>query len=181
MRKTCITGFLLLTAVPLFAQNEIGPEGHKLVWFLMILIPLFVYLLYLLFFKKNKSGKKGVFLKRTKVEMSLVKDRLYYPDYLKLTIKNTGNTDIDLDRPMLIFDNFWLKRKFRLKGTNQAQIYPLYLEQGKTHTLDIDLNGFYRHDKKLKKYPKTKISCYTVQGKRVGSKAVFLRKTLFKF
>ncbi|MBN2775103.1 MAG: hypothetical protein JXR31_12680, partial [Prolixibacteraceae bacterium] len=121
------------------------------------------------------------FFKRSKAEIVLVKDRLYFPDYLKLTIKNTGNTNIDLERPLLIFDNFWIKRKFRLKGINNAQIYPLYLEAGKTHTLEIDLNGFYRHDKKLKKYPKTKIICYSVEGKKLGSKSVYLRKTLFKY
>ncbi|MBN1822469.1 MAG: hypothetical protein JW833_17235 [Prolixibacteraceae bacterium] len=180
MKKGLFIALFLIIQIPLFAQNEIGPEGHKLVWVLVVLLPLLAYLMYI-FLKKSKNQKKKTFFKRSKAEIVLVKDRLYFPDYLKLTIKNTGNTNIDLERPLLIFDNFWIKRKFRLKGINNAQIYPLYLEAGKTHTLEIDLNGFYRHDKKLKKYPKTKIICYSVEGKKLGSKSVYLRKTLFKY
>jgi len=178
-RKLFFTQFLFIQT-PLFAQNEIGPEGHKLVWLLILLIPLFLYLSFKIF-RKEKSSQKKIFLKHTKTEISLVKDRLYYPDYLTLTIKNSGNTDVDIDQPLLIFDNFWMKRKFRLKGVNNSQIYPLYLEVGKIHQLQIDLNGFYRHDKKLKKYAKAKVIVETVDGKRLGSKAVFLRKTLFKY
>ena len=106
---------------------------------------------------------------------------MYYPDKLELTIKNTGNTYVDLDRPMLVFDNFWLKRKFRLSGAGKRLFYPLYLEKGQKHTLEIDINRFYRHDKRLKKFPKTKIIAYDIKGKRLGSKSVYLRKTLFKY
>ena len=106
---------------------------------------------------------------------------MYYPDYLKLTVKNSGNTDVDLDRPLMIFDNFWLKRRFRLNGMDNRLFYPLYLERGKIHTLDVDLYRFYRHDKRLKKFPKVKIVVSDVKGRRLASKAVYLRKTLFKF
>ena len=164
----------------LFAQNEIGPEGHKLIWVFLVLLLVSLFFLWQLFGKRKKTGRKG-FFKYTRVEISLVKDRLYYPDNLKLTIKNKGNTDIDLERPLLIFDSFWIKRKFRLKGTHNARIYPLYLEVNKTHILDIELNSFYQHDKKLKRYAKAKIILETVHGKRLGSKAVYLRKTLFRY
>jgi hypothetical protein len=98
-----------------------------------------------------------------------------------MKVKNIGNTDIDLDKPLLILDNFWLKRKFRLKGMENRTFYPLFLEKGKTHTLNIDLNRFYMHDKKLKKYPKIVLVLSDVKGKRLGSKSVYLRKTLVKF
>jgi hypothetical protein len=111
----------------------------------------------------------------------LGKDRVYYPDNLQLKIKNTGSSDIDLDRPLLVFDNFWIKRKFRLKGFDNYSFYPLYLERGKTHTLPIDLNRFYTHDKSLKKFPKTKVIVFDVKGRKLGSTSVFLRKTLFKY
>ena len=64
---------------------------------------------------------------------------------------------------------------------DNRMFYPLYLEKGKNHTLDIDLYRFYRHDKGLKKYPKVKIVVFDVKGRRLAGKAVFLRKTLFKF
>jgi hypothetical protein len=165
----------------IFAQNEIGPEGGKLIWVLIVLMAIVFF--FFIFWKKDKKtakDKKPLFQNR-KVKVELEKDSLYYPDSLKLKVTNSGNTDIDLDKPLLILDNFWLKRKFKLKGMENRTFYPLYLEKGKTHSLQIDLNRFYSHDKSLKKFPKAKVSIFDVKGKRLGSKSVYLRKTLFKF
>jgi len=165
----------------LFAQNEIGPEGDKLIWFL--LIPVIIIVLFFVFRKKNKkrTTKQKPFFQRSKIIVELEKDKLYYPGSLTLKVKNTGNSDIDLDKPLLVLDNFWLKRKFRLKGMDNRTFYPLYLDKGKTHTLQIDLTRFYSHDRKLKKFPKAKLIIYDVKGRKLGSKSVYLRKTLFKF
>ncbi len=177
-KKYLLLFILLGSTLKIFAQNEIGPDGDKLIWFLVILFLVIVmYLIYV-----NLTGKKRTPLfVREKVKIELKKDRLYYPDNVKLEVINTGNTDIDLDRPMLVFDSFWLKRKFRLKGTDGRTFYPLYLEKGKTHQLNIDLNHFYSYDKKLKRYPKVKISIFNVKGKQLGKSAVYIRKTLIRF
>ena len=181
MKKLFLFSVLLLISQLIFAQNEIGPEGDKLIWFL--LIPVIIIVLFFVFRKKSKkrSTKQQPFFQRNKISIELKKDKLYYPDSLTLKVRNTGNSDIDLDKPLLILDNFWLKRKFKLKGMDNRTFYPLYLEKGKTHTLQIDLNRFYSHDKKLKKFPKAKLVIYDIKGKRLGSKSVYLRKTLFKF
>ncbi len=163
-----------------FGQNEVGPEGEKLVWVILVL-SVIIFAIFLQFRGKGKKSKSSPLFKRSRVVLKLEKDSLYYPDNLTFKVKNAGNTDIDLDRPMLVFDNFWLKRKFRLKGSDNRTFYPLYLEKGKTHTLQIDLNRFYSHDKSLKKFPKAKVVAMDVTGKRLGSKSVYLRKTLFKF
>lgn len=168
---------LLISTQTLSARNEIGPEGSKIAWIFVALLVIFV--LWLLF--RKKGNKKQPLIVRQRVKMDLVKDRLYFPDELKLTVKNTGNVDIDLDRPLLIFDNFWLKRKFRVKGMDNRTFYPLYMVKNYTHTLNIDLNHFYSYDKKLKRYPKVKIILFNVKGKRLGSNSVYLRKTLVKF
>ncbi len=181
MKKTLIVSIFLLNSQLIFAQNEIGPEGDKLIWFL--LIPVLIIVLFFVFRKKNKktTTKQKPFFQRSKIKIELEKDKLYYPDSLTLKVKNIGNSDIDLDKPLLILDNFWLKRKFKLKGMGNRTYYPLYLEKGKTHSLQIDLTRFYSHDKKLKKFPKAKLIIYDVKGKKLGSKSVYLRKTLFKF
>lgn len=181
MKRLVLLLFLSVICEAVFAQNEIGPEGKNLVWFLLVL-PL-IGIIYFIFRRKggNTPTREKGFFRIRKIKLVLEKDRLYYPDYLKLTVKNSGNTDVDLDRPLMIFDNFWLKRRFRLNGMDNRLFYPLYLEQGKIHTLDIDLYRFYRHDKRLKKFPKVKIVVSDVKGRRLGSKAVFLRKTLLKF
>lgn len=181
MKRVISLVYLLGFSNIVSAQNEMGPEGGKLIWFLLVFV--LVGILSFLFKKKGKkteSTKRPLFL-RNRVGIKLEKDSLYYPDNLKLTVKNKGNSDIDMDRPLLTFDNFWLKRKFKLKGMGNRTFYPLYLEKGKIHTLQIDLTRFYSHDKSLKKYPKVKISVFDVKGKRLGNKSVFLRKTLFKF
>jgi len=181
MKRFVLSALLLCCYLISFGQNEIGPEGKKLIWVLLILIVSGVVFFILRGKRIKTPSRKRSFFSWQKVTIKLEKDRIYYPDYLTLKIKNSGNTDIDLDRPLLVFDNFWLKRKFRLNGSDNRSFYPLYLEKGKTHVLNIDLYRFYAHDKKLKKYPKMRISVFNVKGKRLGSKAIFIRKTLLKF
>lgn len=182
MKRVLAVIFFSAFCSELFAQNEIGPDGNKLIWILLIVI--IVPVLFFAFGKITRRSRKlnfKSFFQVRKVQIELGKDRLYYPDYLTLKVKNAGNSDIDLDRPLLVFDNFWLKRKFRLNGMNNRNFYPLYLEKKKTHTLEIDLNQFYRHDKKLKRYPKIHIVLNDVKKRRLGSKSIFIRKTLVKF
>ena len=177
MNKYVLLFILLGSTLKLSAQTELGPDGDKLLWLLLILLAVVIVCIFLM----RKGNKKRPLFAREKVKIELGKDRLYYPDYLTLNVKNTGNTDIDLDRPLLVFDNFWLKRKFRLSGSNNRVFYPLYMSKGYNHTLNIDLNHFYSYDKKLKRYPKVKITISNVKGKRLGSSSIFLRKTLIKF
>ena len=159
------------------AQNEIGPDGNILIWGLLILAAIIIS--FFVFRKKGKKGKPLFTFEKLRIELD--KNRLYFPDFLILNVKNTGNCDIDIDRPLMVFDRFWMKRKFRLKGTDSRTFYPLYMVKGYNHTLNIDLNHFYSYDKKLKNYPKVKITIFNVKGKRLGSKSIYLRKTLVKF
>ncbi|HKI89625.1 MAG TPA: hypothetical protein VKA38_11405 [Draconibacterium sp.] len=184
MKKALVIFIFLIFSKLIFAQNEVGPDGNKLIWVILIAIALAVVFLFLLrkSIRKNTSSKKRrPFFAYRRVRVELTKDRLYYPDKLRLIVKNIGNTYIDLDRPLLVFDRFWLQRKFRLNGIGNRLFYPLYLEKKQEHTLEIDINRFYYHDKTLKRFPKTKIIIYDVKGKRLGSKSIYLRKTLFKF
>ncbi len=177
MKKYFLLFLILSSTLKLFAQNEVRPDGDKLVWVLLIFSAVIV--LFIVFRKKGNKNQPLIVRQRIKIELE--KNRLYFPDYLTLKVKNIGNTEIDLDRPLLIFDNFWLKRKFRLKGIENRTFYPLYMIKGYTHTLNIDINHFYSYDKKLRNYPKAKIVIYNVKGKRLGSNSVYLRKTLIKF
>jgi hypothetical protein len=181
MKQVLTIFFLLALTQPLLAQREIGPEGHKLLWFVLSVVGAIVVLFVMIKALNPEQMIKKPFVRRRKVSIDLVKDRPYYPDELEFFIKNTGNTAVDLNLPVLVFSSVWLKRKFRLKGTNNASFYPLYLDKGQSHSLNIDLNRFYSHDKSLKKLPKAKIIVSEVKGRKLGSQSVFLRKTLFKF
>ena len=158
MKKVLAGLIFLIFSNSLVAQNEVGPDGDKLI--ILIIVILILGLGFLILIRSgNKKNKKQnqSFFAFSRVGIELNKDRVYFPDVLKMKVKNKGNTDLDLDRPLLIFDNFWLKRKFRLNGMQNRTFYPLYLEKGHTHSLDIDINRFYHHDKTLKKFPKAKI------------------------
>lgn len=169
------------SALPVLAQNEIGPEGHKLLWLVIVLVVTGIALLFFTRSGKNNFRLKKPLFKQKKVKIELQKDRLYYPDYLDLTIINTGNTEVDINTPLLVFSGLWYSRKFKLKGINNTSIYPLYLMKGQSHTLCIDLNRFYGFDKTLKRLPRVRIVVSEVNGKRLGSRKVLLRKTLFNF
>ena len=177
MKKAGLILIFLIANLTLLAQNEVGPDGEKLLWILLVFA-----LAILAWFRFGKKGKKGqpLFI-RERVKITLEKNRLYFPENLKLSVKNTGNVDVDLQQPELIFDKFWLKRKFKLKGVDNRALYPLLLEKGKTHTLNIDLNHFYSYDKKLKKYSKVKVAISNVKKKKLGAKSVYIRKTLVKY
>lgn len=159
-----------------------GPDGMALLITIGILLVFpVIYFLYRYFRKsKYKTSNSKPFWSRKRVVIELQKDRKYYPDFIKMTVRNTGKSVVDLDQPLLIFRNFWTKRKFKLKGSNRYSFYPLLLEPGKIHDLTIDLNHFYRHDKRLKKYPRITLEVSDVNGKRFSPQSIMLRKTLFR-
>ncbi len=177
MKKHLFFIIILGSTLDLSAQNEVGPDGGKLLWLLLFLFVVIIIAVVLMI----RGNKKSPLFAREKIIIELDKDRKYYPDYLTLNVKNSGKIDIDLDRPLLVFDNFWLKRKFRISGTNNRVFYPLFMSKGYNHTINIDLNHFYLYDKKLKRYPKVKITIFNVKGKRLGSSSIYLRKTLIQF
>jgi len=177
VKKYFLLLLILVSTLNLSAQNEVRPDGDKIVWVLLI----FLATVFLFFVYTKKGSIKQTLFVRQRIKIELEKSRLYFPDFLTLTVHNIGNTDIDIDRPLLIFDNFWLKRKFRLKGVENRSFYPLYLVKGHLHKLNIDLNHFYSYDRKLKRFPKVKIILFNVKGRRLGSNSVYLRKTLIKY
>jgi len=159
-----------------------GPDGFAFLIAVMILLifPASYFILFLFRRNKSKTTGKNSFWSKKRIEVQLSKDRKFYPDYIGIRVRNTGNQDVDLAQPLLIFRNFWSKRKFKLKGTNRYSFYPLLLEPGKIHDLKIDLNHFYRHDKRLKKYPRVTFLFSDVSGKQFAPKSIMLRKTLFR-
>ncbi|HDR52584.1 MAG TPA: hypothetical protein ENN90_13365 [Mariniphaga anaerophila] len=179
MKQVLILLFFLTFSVSAMAQDEVGPEGHKLIWFALVLVVAGIVAFFLANSGKSKPSFKISFFNKPKVHVELTKDRMYYPDFLELTVTNTGKTDVDIDTPLLVFSGMWYSRKFKLKGTNNNHYYPLYLMQGQNHTLNIDLNRFYGFDRTLKKLPRVRVVVSEVSGKRLGSRKVLLRKTLF--
>jgi hypothetical protein len=159
-----------------------GPDGFPFLIALLVflVLPILFFSLRAIRNRGKTNQKSGSFFVRKKIIVVLEKDRKYYPDQIRVSVKNTGTKDVDLDQPLLIFRNFWSKRKFRLKGTNRYNFYPLLLEPGKSHDLTIDLNHFYRHDRRLKRFPRITLQVSDVSGKRFSPTSIMLRKTLFR-
>lgn len=164
-----------------FSQNEVQPEGNKLIWIIVVLmaLPVVYYLLFHKFFQKKLRipGFNSLWKRSLKVE--LIKDRQYRPNVLTLKVLNRSRKDVDLDMPTLYFRKLWTKRKFKLKGVDRYEIYPLYLEAGKSHELRIDLSVFFNYDRKLKRYLWAKVRVTDTRGKRYSSRYVILRRSLF--
>jgi hypothetical protein len=175
---------LVLVMAPLAASAAPakGLDGHSIAGLLMALtlpIALYFFIRWLKNRGKTPSGKIKSAQKR-KYTIALEKNKLYYPDYLLLKVTNSGNCDVDLDRPLLTFSNIWLKRNFRIKGTNLYHFYPVLLEPGKTHEFTIDLAPFYRYDRRLIRFPRVTVSVREVGSRRAVSQSVMLRKTLLR-
>lgn len=159
----------------------IGPEVWKLIYLLLIILVGLALFIFPQKRKKIKSTDKQPLFKFKRIEFTIVKEPKYNPDNLILILKNRGNFDVDIDRPLLIFDNFWFKKKFKLKGSGGYEFYPLVLEKGKTHTHTVNLAKFYTLYDKLTNYPKVKICIYELNGKFLTSRSVYLRKILIPF
>ena len=180
--RNSIPSFFVFTPSCLLVQNLSGLVEYKIFWF-AVLIVLFVGVKILWSFIRERRGYKFRRLKTLfvwkKLKVELAKDRLIRPKMLTLFIKNTGKRYVDIEAPVLIFRKLWSIRKFSLKRVNNQEVYPLYLEAGKTYTVTIDLNRFFEHDKKLKHFYWGRVLIEDVEGRRFRSKRVVLRKSLF--
>lgn len=181
MKKLLTILFTIGSCGRLLANNVVGPEGHKLVWLLVLVVVLGLTAVFFLLKRKSPGGFKFKFPARKKVTVELKKDRLYYPRFLELVVTNQGESDVDVGSPMLVLSSIWVTRKFKLKGTNKNWYYPLYLMKNQTHTLNIDLHRFYGFDRTLKRLPRARVVVKDVKGRQLGSRKVLLRKTLFNF
>ena len=179
--KGTIFFICIILPIAAFSQTKVQPDGYKLLIGLLILlaIPVIVFLFSKMRKKKASPQKQPPgFFKRKKLKIELTKDRKYRPKNLTLHIRNIGKKDVDIEAPLLVFRKIWNVRKFKLKGINKQEIYPLYLERNKVHEVQVDLTVFYNHDRKLKKYYRAKVILKDTKGKKYSSKNITLRKSL---
>jgi len=113
-----------------------------------------------------------------KLNVVLNKDRLFRPQILTLTIRNTGKYEADLNAPVLEFRKIWSKRKFKLNGIKGQQVYPLFLQPGITHQLVIETSTFHQYDRSIKSFYWARIYISDIEGRKWKSNNVKLRKSL---
>lgn len=165
-----------------FSGTETDPEKLQLIkivdFLLIILFLILIWEVWKFFQKRNNSGGFFRQFKKVKLEVSFKKDKLFHPNILTLTIRNTGKHEADLDAPVLEFSKIWSKRKFKLNGINGQQVYPLYLQPGITHQLQIETATFHQYDRSIKSFYWARIFVSDVEGRKWKSNKVKLRKSL---
>lgn len=172
----------LFDPLALFSGNETDPEKLQLLRIIAILTGFLVLIIGWEAWKvwKNRKNSGGLFrfLKKVKLDVVLNKDRLFRPQILTLTIRNTGKYEADLNAPVLEFRKIWSKRKFKLNGIKGQQIYPLFLQPGITHQLVIETSTFHQYDRSIKSFYWARIYVSDIEGRKWKSNNVKLRKSL---
>lgn len=172
----------LYDPLALFTGNETDPEKVQLlriIAFLVIFLGIFIIRDAWKFFQdQGPLGRHFRFLSKVKLEVTLEKDRLFRPQVLTLTISNIGKYEADLNAPVIEFRKIWSKRRFKLNGIKGHQVYPMYLNPGLTHELEIETATFHQYDRTIKKFYWARVYVSDIKGYSWKSNKVKLRKSL---
>ncbi len=179
-----IKGYFLLINLSLqsiVSKLSEGFEKETLGWIILVLILPFLAILSVViyrFLKNIRPIKLSRLLKRVKLEILLEKDKPLRPHVLTMTISNTGKNEADINAPVLQYRKIWTTRKFKLNGVSGNQIYPMFIDPGKTHQLRIETSTFHQYDRSIKSFYWARIFVTDVDGRQWKSNKVKLRKSL---
>ena len=93
------------------------------------------------------------------------KDRVTGRQLLKISVQNNTREGITFLSPMVIFRYWGKERRFRLRSSDQKDMFPLTLTGGTSHRLVIDLDHFYERLPELKKSNRVGAAIETTGGK----------------
>lgn len=161
--------------IKLLQIEMIGPQGDKLIW-VFIIIALIAVVAFL--WSKNREISLQYF--STKIKIRLEKNKVYHPDTIHIFIENQTSKSIDVENPVIRFKHGRKIKAFKIKAVNTRNIYPLYLENGKTHHLPVSLEPFYSYDSSLKKFSKLRIEFIYNKTQSQKSSYILLKPILFK-
>jgi len=179
-----IKGYFLLIKLSLqsiVSKLSEGFEKETLGWIILVLILPFLAILSVVIYRilKNiRPIKLSRLLKSVKLEILLEKDKPLRPQVLTMTIRNTGKNEADINAPVLEYRKIWTTRKFKLNGVSGNQIYPMFIDPGKTHQLRIETTTFHQYDRNIKSFYWARIFVTDVDGRQWKSNKVKLRKSL---
>lgn len=171
----------LVLLYPLFSFSSVEPDPQSYRLVLLAVVILAVLFLFPVFRTLKRKYPISFYLPFVgkQLQVGLLQDRRYRPKTLTLTVKNKSRRDADIQPPVIMFRKLLSIRKFKLKGIDRYELYPLYLEAGKTHELKINLSVFHGYDSSLKKYYWAKILVRDKKGRKYSTRYVTLRKSLF--
>jgi hypothetical protein len=151
------------------AQETDGP-GSFLTMFLL-LMGAFI-LVWLLQKPKMQQLLHRWFPGRVMLQVVKGRDSVSGRRVLKISIFNKSAEGITFLPPYLVFRRWGKERKFRLKGSNQEDMFPLTLTPGTSHRLVLDLDQFYEKLPDLKNSNRVGASVETTGQKEYRSFAL---------
>ncbi|MGM0375360.1 MAG: hypothetical protein ACQEQ0_01120 [Bacteroidota bacterium] len=94
------------------------------------------------------------------------KDRVTGRKLLRISIENKTREGLTFLPPNVIFSSWGKERRFRIRGNNQDEMFPLTLTPGTGQRVVLDLDQFYEKIPDLKGANRVGASIETTDGKR---------------
>ncbi len=150
-------------------QDTEGPGSFLTMFLLLTGAFLLVWLLQQ---PKMQQSLRRWFPGRVMLEVVKRQDAVTGRRILKISIVNKSAEGIAFLPPNLVFRRWGKERVFRLKGSNQDDMFPLTLTPGTSHRLVLDLEQFYEKMPDLKKSNRVGASVETTGKKEYRSFAL---------
>ncbi len=163
------------------AINEPWHFIFPLLKFLLIfLLLIFLYNFFVKprIFRKSRNNHDLKFSESkvsSKVRIELLKNETINPSVISVMIRNTGNRDVNLEAPVLVFKRWVSKRKFRILSVDYSETYPMFLENGKASAINIELEQFYHFAPELRKAHRISVEMKEVDGRKFQSRTIRLK------
>lgn len=103
---------------------------------------------------------------RVHFRVSKGKDRVTGRKLMRIAIENNTREGLTFMAPMIVFSKWGKERRFRIRGSNQEESFPLTLTPGTGHRLLLDLDQFYEKIPDLKDSTRVGASIETTDGKK---------------
>lgn len=169
----------------LYAQillNDVKEVGSNVPLLIIILFILILPLAFVLLGKRTGDGKakgrKRSFrekLTSPKVKVEFEAERRIRPRIFRLTVENTGDIEVDLNAPVIVFKRWRSVRKFRINPVGKKDLYPTWLEPGNRYMLNVNLEDFYQSEPELRRACRVRIVVTDVRGKKFKSDFVRIK------
>jgi hypothetical protein len=126
------------------------PERPGSLFTMLLLLMLGVGIVWMIRQSWWKSFWMKWFPGRVSLRVAKGKDHVTGRKLLKISIVNKTQDGLTFMPPMVVFSKWGKERRFRLKGSDQDDMFPLTLTPGTGHGIVIDLDQFYEKIPDLK-------------------------------
>jgi hypothetical protein len=113
-----------------------------------------------------RSLVQSLFPGHVKMKVVRMKDKVTGRKLLRISVENRTSEGLTFLAPMILFSKWGNERQFRLKSSNQEDMFPLTLTPGTGHKVVIDLDQFYEKIPDLKGTARVGAYIETTDGKQ---------------